>query len=147
MEETIIQFFSEGIDFELHRQEEIRLWLSGVAIHEKKELSFLNYIFCDDEYLLELNRQYLGHDYYTDVIGFPFTEDSNTIEGDIFISVDRVKDNAHSMNIAVESEIHRVMVHGLLHLIGYDDHGDHNKEAMTRKEDECLERLQMILSN
>lgn len=147
MEEPIIQFFSEGVDFELNRQDDIRRWLERMAMNEKKTLSFLNYIFCDDEYLLELNRQYLGHDYYTDVIGFPFSEDDTTVEGDIFISIDRVADNAEAINIGFESELFRVMIHGLLHLMGYDDHDSKNKETMTRKEDECLGQLQTILYN
>ncbi len=106
---------------------------------ESKKLVTLTYIFCSDEYLLQINQQYLQHDYYTDVITFPY---SNTeIEGDIFISIDRIRDNAQSLNIPEKTELHRVMVHGLLHLIGYDDKTPELKKLMQEKENFYLNWL------
>jgi probable rRNA maturation factor len=147
MEEPIIQFFSEGVDFELPRQAELRLWLHSIASIEGREIGFINYIFCDDEYLLEMNRQYLDHDFYTDVITFPYSEDKKVLEGDIYISIDRVNDNAFSLQISFVDELYRVMIHGFLHLIGFDDHSVKKKALMSAKEDECLTRLNGLLSN
>jgi probable rRNA maturation factor len=136
-----IQFFSEGIPFTLKNKTSIRKWLNVVVREENKKPWYINFIFCSDEYLFELNKTYLKHETLTDIITFPYQEDINTISGDIFISIDRVKENATKFRQDLEKELHRVMVHGVLHLIGYSDHGKKKKEIMTEREDHFLERL------
>lgn len=138
MDPAIIQFFSEEIDFELGHHEQRSSWLHEVAHTEGASISFLNYVFCSDEYLLEMNRQYLEHDTYTDIITFPYSESSDTIEGDIFISIDRVRENALLFEVTFEHELSRVMVHGLLHLLGYSDKSDEEQAAMRAKEDKYI---------
>tara|TARA_B100000609_G_C17182413_1_gene417868 strand:+ start:840 stop:1262 length:423 start_codon:yes stop_codon:yes gene_type:complete len=109
-------------------------WLEQVVIREKKFLGEIVCVFCDDKYLLEKNIKYLNHDYLTDVITFDYCED-RTVSGDILISVERVKENAKSYNVSFFTEIKRVIVHGLLHLLGYDDKTSSSKKEMTEKED------------
>ena len=115
-------------------------WLQRVIQREKKEAGEISFIFCSDDYLLEMNRKYLNHDYYTDVITFDYTEE-DMISGDIFISVDTVADNAKSYKVEFKDELYRVMVHGVLHLIGYKDKAEKDKILMTAKEDEYLTAL------
>jgi rRNA maturation RNase YbeY len=102
----------------------------------------INYIFCSDEYLLEMNRKHLDHDYYTDIITFNYCEDKE-ISGDMYISVDRIKENSVLLGTG-DSEIYRVIIHGVLHLCGYEDDTDEETEAMRKKEDEALLRLDLI---
>ena len=112
------------------------LWLRKVCAKEDKTLEEINLVFCSDEYLLKMNIEYLDHDYYTDIITF-----DNSIEGiggDLFISIDRVKENAQSNNVDFKDELNRVVVHGLLHLLGYNDKSKNDKIIMTSKEDEYL---------
>ena len=111
-----IQFFSEGISFTLKNKTGIRKWLDLVILGEKKKPWYINIIFCSDDYLFELNKTYLKHETLTDILTFPYQEDQRTITGDIFISVDRVKENAIEFNQDFEKELSRVMVHGILHL-------------------------------
>lgn len=115
------------------------VWLFDTAVAECQTLQSLNIVFCDDEYLLQINKQYLDHDYYTDIISFPMG--TNPIEGDLYISVDRVADNAQSLGIAFLHELHRVIVHGLLHFLGYSDQTDVDKKLMRDKEDHYLQIL------
>ncbi|AMA50526.1 MULTISPECIES: rRNA maturation RNase YbeY [Flavobacterium] len=112
-------------------------WIESVIESENKELNEINYIFCDDEYLLEINKQYLDHDYYTDVISFDYTEEG-LIAGDIFISIDRVKENASNLGISFEEELKRVVIHGVLHYCGYKDKNPIEEEIMRSKEDEKI---------
>lgn len=134
-----ITFFSEDIDFELENQSAVKHWLEQVAQNHKREISELNYIYCSDNYLLEVNKTYLNHDYFTDIITFDQSEpDEECIEADIFISIDRVKENALTHKTDWHQELRRVMVHGLLHLIGFDDKTDEQKAAMRKSEDACL---------
>ena len=98
----------------------------------------MNYIFCSDDYLLEVNKQYLDHDYYTDIITFDNSEEKGKLEGDIFVSIERVKENAENLKLAFDVELRRVLVHGLLHLIGFSDSDQELKNQMRAKEDECL---------
>lgn len=112
-------------------------WIESVIESENKELNEINYIFCDDEYLLEINKQYLDHDYYTDVISFDYTEEG-LIAGDIFISIDRVKENASNLGISFEEELKRVVIHGVLHYCGYKDKNPIEEEIMRSKEDETV---------
>ena len=109
-------------------------WLKQVVIQEKKIFGEIVCIFCDDKYLLEKNIKYLNHDYLTDVITFDYCED-RTVSGDILISVERVRENGKSYNVSFFTEIKRVIVHGLLHLLGYDDKTNSSKQEMTEKED------------
>jgi probable rRNA maturation factor len=113
-------------------------WLSLVASSEKSNIQKLSFIFCDDDYLLGINQQYLQHDYYTDIITFPYRE-GDQIEGDMFISIDRVADNAKEYNVDFYHELQRVMVHGLLHLIGYGDKTEAETTIMRSKEDTYIE--------
>lgn len=135
-----IQFFNEGITFTLKNKTSIRKWLNFVIREEKKKPWYINFIFCSDEYLLELNKIYLQHETLTDILTFPYRDDTDTISGDIFISIDRVKENAIEFGQDFTKELKRVMIHGVLHLIGYSDHGKKQKGIMTLREDYYLEK-------
>lgn len=131
---SAVSFASEQTDFSLHNESQIAEWLNNVSQSEGSSLMELTYIICSDEYLLEINKQYLAHDYYTDVITFDYSED-NQVSGDVFISIDRVRENAKTVGVTEEKELQRVMVHGLLHLLGYKDKTPVQKSEMTLKED------------
>jgi len=115
-------------------------WLSKVASIENKILGDVTLIFCSNEYLLKINQEYLNHDYYTDIITFDYTED-NIICGDLFISLEMVAENAISNNVPFINEINRVIVHGVLHLIGYKDKSDEDSKLMRKKENQMLDLL------
>lgn len=134
-----INFHFEIEGFSLENEDVRVKWLMNVCHREAKELTVLNYIFCSDEYLLDINRKYLDHDYYTDIISFPLKTDP--IEGDIFISVDRVRENALEFGVEFDLELARVMVHGLLHFMGYDDHSEEDIAIMRAKENEYIKIL------
>ncbi|HNY06975.1 MAG TPA: rRNA maturation RNase YbeY, partial [Bacteroidales bacterium] len=121
-----INYFSEVIDFDLKNQSVIKKWINHVVENEKKEIETINYIFCNDEYLHNLNVDYLKHDTLTDIITFDYSTD-NTISGDIFISIERVKENAVLFKKSFDDELNRVIVHGILHLIGYNDKSPEDK--------------------
>lgn len=112
-------------------------WLSKVCEEEGKELRGVSLVFCSDAYLLDVNRKYLDHDYYTDIITFDYVE-GDDIMGDLLISVDRVRENATDLNVAFKDELHRVVVHGVLHLIGYKDKTEEEESAMRDREDYYL---------
>jgi rRNA maturation RNase YbeY len=133
----MIVFLSEDITFELKEKLKHKAWLKDAAKAEGFKIGELNYIFCSDAYLLDINQKYLGHDTLTDIVTFDNSEDPKMIEGDIFISIERVRENALKFDTA-ESELKRVMVHGLLHLAGYKDKDKAQKELMTIKENEHL---------
>jgi len=135
----MIRFFNEDINYKLPQKQITRQWLKRQAEREGYAVGDLNYIFCSDEYVLQVNRDYLQHDYYTDIITFDQGEEEGKIEGDIFISVERVIDNARQLNLSVEQEMRRVLAHGLLHLCGYRDKTDEEVQLMRTKEDEWLE--------
>jgi rRNA maturation RNase YbeY len=134
-----IYFHYEISGFALEQEDQIATWLAHVAVREKKELAVLNYVFCSDDHLLGINQEYLQHDFYTDILSFPLRSDP--IEGDIFISVDRVRENAHAYEVSFENELNRVMVHGLLHFLGYNDQTEDEKNLMREKENEYLQVL------
>ena len=134
----MLKFFSEEIDFKLPFPLKTSKWIKTISKSEGYDLGDLNYIFCSDEYLLEINKQYLDHDYYTDIITFDNSEEEGKIEGDIYVSVDRVKENAEDFAVDFETEMRRVLIHGLLHLMDYTDTSDELKTQMRAKEDECL---------
>ncbi|SHG57351.1 rRNA maturation RNase YbeY [Flavobacterium micromati] len=129
--------FNYETDFILDSEENIASWLSAVIISEKKKEGEINYIFCDDEYLHKINLEYLNHDTLTDVISFDYTM-GNEISGDIFISVERVKDNAADFKVSFDEELKRVLVHGILHYCGYKDKGEVEELLMRTKEDEKI---------
>jgi metalloprotein, YbeY/UPF0054 family len=134
-----IRFFSESIDFSIPRPLKVTRWIKDVIKKEGFVPGDLNFIFCDDDGLLEINVDFLDHDTYTDIITFDNSEEEGVIEGDIFISVDRIKENAANLLLPFEDELHRVMIHGVLHLMGYKDKRPEEKKAMREKEDACLE--------
>jgi len=138
----MIELFYES-DFELKDAQIWIDWITESMKNEGKSIEELNYIFCDDEYLLQINRQYLDHDYYTDVIGFDNSYD-DILTGDIFISEERIADNAKENNVSFENELARVMIHGILHFAGYPDKGDEEKRIMTEKEDFYLNKFDYI---
>tara|TARA_B100000959_G_C14946739_1_gene610183 strand:+ start:1478 stop:1906 length:429 start_codon:yes stop_codon:yes gene_type:complete len=134
----LTNFFSEKKSFSIPNKKKIRVLIKQLCLNEKKDLSFLNLIFCSDEYLLEINKKHLNHDYFTDVITFDFSEDNKNIEGDVYISVDRVADNAIKYKQEKDSELIRTIIHGTLHLFGYKDKTKKEKEIMTSKENKYL---------
>ena len=131
----MIHFFNEDILFKPKQPRLIKAWLKAAAETEGFKLNQLNCIFCSDEYLLGVNRQYLNHDFYTDIITFDNGEFEKEIEGDVFISIDRVRENAATFHKSFEEELMRVLVHGLLHLAGYGDKSEEEKKTMREKED------------
>ncbi len=133
----MISFFFEDIEeFDLSKFN-VEANIEKLVANEGKIMGEVNYILCSDPYLLEMNKQYLQHDYYTDVITFDYCED-NVISGDIFISVDTVRDNAKEYDATFERELERVMVHGVLHLVGYKDKTDEDSKVMRSKENQYL---------
>ena len=112
-------------------------WISKVCVDENYNLGDISLIFCSDEYLLDMNRTHLDHDYYTDIITFDYT-DNQIVSGDLFISIDRVRDNATDFNVSFEHELHRVIIHGVLHLCGYKDKSDDEEKLMRTKENNAL---------
>ncbi|MEN8223902.1 MAG: rRNA maturation RNase YbeY [Bacteroidota bacterium] len=138
---ALIQFFSEEVSFKLEHEKEIQDWISAMIHEEGLEAGVLNYIFCNDEYLLQLNQQYLDRNTLTDVIAFDYRENDDEVSGDIFISVERTAENAEKFGQSHEKELFRVIVHGALHLCGYDDHSPEEKTLMTEKEDKYLSLL------
>lgn len=136
--EADISFHKEEIEVDLPKDEQLVSWLTQIANNEGKTISQLTYIFCSDDYLLEINKTYLDHDYYTDIITFPYRQGTE-IESDIFISVDRVVENAYTHQVDHQTELLRVMSHGLLHLIGYGDKTEADQRKMTGAEDRCLQ--------
>ena len=132
----MIEFFYE-CDFSIAALDNYTDWITRIIISEDSVVGNINFIFCEDNYLLKINQKYLKHDTFTDIITFDYTEDG-LIHGDIFISVERVKDNAEGYNISFKDELQRVMVHGLLHLLGYNDKSEEDIKRMREKEEEKI---------
>lgn len=130
----VITYQKEEVEFELPNEDNLTNWLVGISDSEQKKINLISFIFCSDEYLLRINREYLDHDDYTDIITFPYKQ-GKEIESDIFISIDRVKENATTFTSTFENELLRVMSHGLLHLMGYKDKTEEDKAEMRKKED------------
>lgn len=133
-----IHFFYEDVDFHLTTIRKAKAWLKDVINAENKKLGELNYIFCSDRFLANVNLQYLSHTTLTDIITFDTGEDVQCISGEIFISIERVKENALKFKVTFDQELHRVMVHGVLHLVGYSDKTSQQKKIMRKKEDAYL---------
>ncbi|MBY0542111.1 MAG: rRNA maturation RNase YbeY [Sphingobacteriaceae bacterium] len=136
-----INFFTEDINYTLKNKTIIKKWIESTIIEEGYCLSELNFILCSDEYLLRINQDYLQHDDYTDVITFDNSEEPKTIVSDIFISLERIKENALNFKSSTVNELCRVMIHGTLHLLGYLDKTKAAKKEMTAKEDFYLQKL------
>ena len=129
--------FNYETEFTLDNEQSYFNWISAVIVSEKKREGEINYIFCDDEYLHKINVEYLNHDTLTDIISFDYTV-GNEISGDIFVSVERVEDNAKDFNVSFEEELKRVLAHGILHYCGYKDKSDADAELMRSKEEEKM---------
>ncbi|SOC79419.1 rRNA maturation RNase YbeY [Salinimicrobium sediminis] len=136
MNEEIINFYSENV-FELEHSSQFETWIKEVIASEGKKVGEISFIFCDDEYLLEINQQYLDHDTYTDIISFDNSV-GNILNGDIFISTERVAENASEYGVTFEEEIKRVIVHGVLHFCGYKDKSKEEAQLMRTKEEEKM---------
>ena len=139
METTNINFHSE-CEFILKDSKSVINWLGSVSLSEGKQISQLNYVFCDDDYLHKINLEFLKHDTYTDIITFDNSLD-NELNADIYISVERVKENALIYSVSFRNELTRVIVHGLLHLCGYTDKSEHALDQMRKKENKYLNML------
>lgn len=136
-----ISFFNEDIGYKIKDKQKIRQWIGAMVTAEGFDrIGELNFILCSDAYLLEINKQYLGHDTYTDIVTFDSSEEDNVIAGDIFISVERTAENALKFGVSERDELHRVIIHGVLHLCGYLDKKKEAKELMTAKENEYLSK-------
>lgn len=130
-------YFKEKIRLEKRRG--LKLFLESLFLYESRSLSSLTYIFCSDDFLLSMNKEYLAHDYYTDIISFDLSESrTGPVTGEIYISVDRVKDNAKQLGVSFQQELHRVIFHGALHLCGYKDKTKPQQKEMRSKEDQYL---------
>jgi rRNA maturation RNase YbeY len=133
-----IHYFYEQIEFKIETPRKASTWITLVAKTEKKEIGDLTYVFCSDDYLLSLNQQFLKHNTLTDIITFDYSEGKNELSGEIYISIDRVADNAAKFKTDFQDELHRVMIHGVLHLAGYKDKKPVEKARMRKKEEACL---------
>jgi probable rRNA maturation factor len=129
--------FNSEIDFQLDNEVGYSNWISKVILSESKKEGDINFIFCDDDFLLEINKQYLNHDYYTDIISFDYSV-GNELHGDVFISVERVQENAEDFNVTFDEELKRVIIHGILHYCGYKDKSEEDEAIMRNKEDEKI---------
>ncbi|MCU0357153.1 MAG: rRNA maturation RNase YbeY [Cyclobacteriaceae bacterium] len=132
-----IRFFSDEIPFSVPKPRKTQSWITNVVTREGKSVTSINFIFCSDSYLADINQRYLKHNTLTDIITFDYSE-PETIAGDIYISVERVSENAEKFGQPFETELYRVMIHGVLHLLGYKDKTPQQKQQMRRKEDTCL---------
>lgn len=137
----MISFFIEVGAFSLNQKAKLKKWISEVIILHEMQVGNINFIFCDDEYLLDINKTYLAHDFYTDIITFDQSELPNKIEGEIYISVERVRDNAQEINENFELELKRVIIHGILHLIGFKDKSPKEKKKMRALENKMLQLI------
>ena len=133
-----IHFFNEDIEYKLPDQKATIKWVDAMLINEGYSAENINYVVCSDDHLLQINKEYLDHDTYTDIVTFDNSENAKEIEADIFISIDRIRENAIKLSRPEDEELHRVIIHGLLHIMGYSDKTDQNKQAMREKEDACL---------
>ncbi len=138
-----IIYQNENVRFPAIKRRKISKWIKEVAAGFGKKTGDIAYIFCSDEKILQMNKDYLQHDYYTDIITFDYTE-NNTISGDIFISLDTVKSNSEQFNTGFTDELHRIIIHGVLHLCGITDKSAADRKHMTKCENEALERLKLI---
>lgn len=137
-----ISYQTDGVNMPVIDKKTITEWVKEVASWHGKRVGEINYMFCSDEKILEINRQYLQHDYYTDIISFDYTE-GNRISGDLVISLDTVESNAKLFNTPYAKELHRVIIHGVLHLCGINDKGEGEREIMEAEEERALKQLNL----
>lgn len=135
-----ISFFKSKVQFRFSNKSGIIRWIESVIRKEGKKSGSINFIFCSDKFLLGINKQYLKHDYFTDIVTFDYTE-GNVVSGEVYISVDRVKENGQTLGVNFKDELNRVIIHGVLHLLGYSDKTKALKYQMRKKEDSCLAQL------
>jgi probable rRNA maturation factor len=138
-----VKFFSEDISHNFKNKKQVITWIHNTISEEKQLPGDINIIFTSDKYLLGINKQYLKHNYFTDIVTFNYCE-NNVINGDIFISIETVKNNSLRFDVNFTTELERVIIHGVLHLIGYDDQNDEEKAIMREKENYYLDRLKNL---
>lgn len=131
-------FFSQEIQITLSNRNKLKLFIERLFETEKQQMVSISYVFCSDSALLDINQRFLKHDYYTDIITFNLSNDPLVIEGEIYISVDRVRENAQKLGVTLKEEFHRIIFHGALHLCGYKDKTNPEKNKMTKTEDKYL---------
>ncbi len=141
-----IRFYDEKIPKQKIGRRILKKWIEEEIFRRNKIPGDLNIIFTSDNYLRQLNRKHLSRDYFTDIISFDYTKDK-TVSGDLFISIHRVRENALSYNVSFENELNRVIIHGILHLLGYNDENEKEKDVMRREEDICLNALRKLLNH
>ena len=134
----MIRFSTLDVDMPSIEPQKAKAWIEAVAQGYGKRVGELYYYFCSDEKLLEINRERLGHDFYTDIVTFPLTDCETVLSSEFCISLDRIKENAMTFGRTYENELHRVIIHGVLHLIGFDDHTEEDEKEMRAKEEEAL---------
>jgi probable rRNA maturation factor len=139
-----IYFFKESIRFQMNHSSELKKWILSAIRKHKFKVKAINYIFCSDKYLLKLNKQFLKHNYFTDIITFDNSTEKANIEADVFISIDRVKANSNEFGTSFRDELHRVMIHGSLHLVGYKDKGPKDLSSMKQAEDLWLSKRKWL---
>lgn len=137
----MIRFQTIDVEMPTIDYDEAKLWIDGVVKRHGKSVGELYYYFCSDDKLLEINQQRLGHDFYTDIVTFPLTDCESVISSEFCLSLDRIAENAQTFGRSYESELHRVIIHGVLHLIGFDDLTDEDEKMMRMKEEESLSLL------
>lgn len=137
----MIRFSTLDVEMPAIEPQRVKAWIESVAQGYGKTIGELYYYFCSDERLLEINRDHLGHDFYTDIVTFPLTNCETVLSSEFCISIDRIKENATTFGRSYESELHRVIIHGVLHLIGFDDLTDEEEKEMREKEEEALEMM------
>lgn len=142
-----IYFFNQDVPFVLKNKNKIKQWISDVASEFGNKIGEINFVFCSDDFLLEINQKFLNHSTYTDIISFDYSQAKNKIiSGEIYISVPRVKENAYNLKQSFSDEMHRVIIHGILHFCGLKDKKEAEKNVMRQKENECLALLNSIIS-
>lgn len=147
MKKIEINIFTQGIKFKIKNEEKFRNWIIGTIVNEGKIAGAINFIFCNDSYLLKINKKYLQHDFYTDIVTFNNSDKENEISGDIFISYERVVENAGKLSESLENETSRVSIHGILHLIGYKDIESEEIKEMRNKEDQYISQKKFNIIN
>ena len=137
---TKVHFFSHDIPTSLKNTADLKHFIELIFNREMQSLDSINYIFCSDRAILAINKKYLKHDFYTDVITFDLSPDNKTISAEVYISIDRIRDNAKQLGLSIKSELHRVLFHAALHLCGYNDKKKKDKEIMRKRENELLDK-------
>lgn len=134
----MIRFYTHEVDFKLLDQKKLKLWISTRIADAGYQLEALNYVFCSDEHLLQMNKEHLQHDYYTDIITFDYSERLKVFNGELYISIDRILENASENHVSFADELHRVMIHGVLHLLGFKDKTAAEQTKMREQEENAL---------